>query len=642
MTIRRLLCFLAFMLIIGCGKGCSPVPGQPQQLTAPPIPSTNGLEGQERTRWHHLAEGSEVYPLAWLLAIVNRDSGDPFLENPERFGLLPDPDQEPDNPYGLPVGLTAAETKDTRFLKLRMVGVNCAACHVNDIYYKGARVIRIDGAPNMFDPVLFYHELALDTEAVFTDAGKAWAFAQRLYDIYSPEERALEFGVYKLNSDTPPVLGELSDLKNSGPLEKKLASLIEKLHAAELQMPVQPLEQDLKVIPNEGLREFVTEIDPNIEKLKTMSKEEEEEWLRLREESVGAIKLGNIKSIVAEEASPTSSIAGLTQMQRAANLRAALRHFVETVRLLKQRAALLIRLSRLQNENNMVAGFGRIDAFGTARDLIFPGQNIPLDAPVSYPHIWNLNQITWFHWDANTTSLLERNVGQAIGLGAVFDRKTKVSTVLIENIEELERLAGKITPPAWPAKEFGPIDEAKKERGRKHFETNCLQCHKPLEPGGNTGDIKFLARELGTDPLRAENFAQKVNELEFNVALSDILKAIATKAGGTVKDENEWRVTRSYAARPLVAPWATAPYLHNNSVPTLYHLLLPASQRPKTFPIGHREYDPIRLGYITKGAGPPSVAFDTSLRGNSNAGHEYGLDLTEIERMELLEYLKSL
>jgi len=34
--------------------------------------------------------------------------------------------------------------------------------------------------------------------------------------------------------------------------------------------------------------------------------------------------------------------------------------------------------------------------------------------------------------------------------------------------------------------------------------------------------------------------------------------------------------------------------------------------------------------------------FDVSVPGNSNAGHEYGADLADDERRELIEYLKTL
>lgn len=106
----------------------------------------------------------------------------------------------------------------------------------------------------------------------------------------------------------------------------------------------------------------------------------------------------------------------------------------------------------------------------------------------------------------------------------------------------------------------------------------------------------------------------------------------------------------AYKARPLDGIWATPPYLHNGSVPTLYHLLLPAAQRPKHFWVGSREYDPKHVGYIwDRKHGPNGFEFNVYdrsgklIEGNSNAGHEYHVgDLTDGDRWALLEYLKTL
>ena len=105
----------------------------------------------------------------------------------------------------------------------------------------------------------------------------------------------------------------------------------------------------------------------------------------------------------------------------------------------------------------------------------------------------------------------------------------------------------------------------------------------------------------------------------------------------------------SYRARSLNGIWATAPYLHNGSVPSLYDLLLPvipkgekcAKARPKSFKVGAREFDPEIVGF--KSTGYTGFEFNTNLRGNRNIGHEYGAcSLTHDQRMELIEYLKSL
>ena len=44
------------------------------------------------------------------------------------------------------------------------------------------------------------------------------------------------------------------------------------------------------------------------------------------------------------------------------------------------------------------------------------------------------------------------------------------------------------------------------------------------------------------------------------------------------------------------------------------------------------------MGYRDEGA----YVFDTNTPGNSNAGHNFGTDLTDAEKRELIEYLKTL
>ena len=97
-----------------------------------------------------------------------------------------------------------------------------------------------------------------------------------------------------------------------------------------------------------------------------------------------------------------------------------------------------------------------------------------------------------------------------------------------------------------------------------------------------------------------------------------------------------------YAARPLYGIWAAAPYLHNGSVPTLYDLLLPPEQRPKTFALGGREYDPVKLGFaVGTACSQRDCLVDTTRTGDGNGGHIWGTDLAEPDRMALLEYLKT-
>ncbi len=106
-----------------------------------------------------------------------------------------------------------------------------------------------------------------------------------------------------------------------------------------------------------------------------------------------------------------------------------------------------------------------------------------------------------------------------------------------------------------------------------------------------------------------------------------------------------------YKARPLNGIWAVAPYLHNGSVPNLYALLSPQSERPDKFWTGSKQFDPVKVGYDTselKGG----YLFDTANPGNSNKGHEFkdgpkgngviGPALSPDDRWAIIEYLKSL
>ena len=120
-----------------------------------------------------------------------------------------------------------------------------------------------------------------------------------------------------------------------------------------------------------------------------------------------------------------------------------------------------------------------------------------------------------------------------------------------------------------------------------------------------------------------------------------------------------------YRARPLNGVWATAPYLHNGSVPSLYWMLKPAAERPKQFCMGTRDFDPKQVGFHVEPGEKPACrhgetlfsAVDskgTPIPGNSNLGHSLegtpgpgkpgviGRLLTDGERYDLIEYLKTL
>ena len=103
-----------------------------------------------------------------------------------------------------------------------------------------------------------------------------------------------------------------------------------------------------------------------------------------------------------------------------------------------------------------------------------------------------------------------------------------------------------------------------------------------------------------------------------------------------------------YKSRPLNGIWATAPYLHNGAVPTLYDLLLPQAERPKTFGYFDGEMDLAKVGLKDASSNPAAFIFETYdedgvvRTGNWNGGHEYGATLSHDQRLDLVEYLKGL
>jgi hypothetical protein len=338
-------------------------------------------------------------------------------------------------------------------------------------------------------------------------------------------------------------------------------------------------------------------------------------------------------------------------------------------------------------------GYGRNDAFGVGRNELFgaftddaftQGLNVlPADAPVSFPHLWGMERTSWFQWGVNTNSVIERNIGQALGVGATFQPdKGFTSTVRLDNLHAMEELQYKLTAPQWPAELLGPIDRAKAERGKAVFDRTCALCHETYKKNGKLNEYQLFALDVvGTDPSTAINFERMVMTAEgpkpFGTAAFEIVKKVkaayyqehntppdvqaAWEARGErpkpeyrtpIRDYQKYPDTKDrgiYRAKTLKGIWATAPYLHNGSVPTLYELLLLAENRPKTFRLGTKEYDPVKLGFVVDGprflrpADAPVFTFDTSLLGNWNTGHEWWFydELTDTERYEILEFLKT-
>ncbi|MCH4873380.1 di-heme-cytochrome C peroxidase [Pseudomonas sp. TMW22091] len=359
-------------------------------------------------------------------------------------------------------------------------------------------------------------------------------------------------------------------------------------------------------------------------------------------------------------------------------------------------------------------GPGRTDAFGRIAnasfgDAITPDNYRVANAPVDYPHLWDMWTFDWVQWNASAKQPMARNIGEALGVGATlnfFDSHGQPlqgdarypSSVRVHDLHLIEETLQRLKPPVWPETLFGQIDRPLAAKGRALFAQNCAACHVPPvkdENGRQVQQLRVIPLEvIGTDPNSANNIANNrydVSALQWDpaelanlnvdlVPASDeplnlhslsVAKGLAyitafvekhAYAQAGIDPQEQARLNgyglpiavqevRGYKARPLEGIWATAPFLHNGSVPTLYQLLSPQSERDETFYRGSFEYDPRHLGYHTE-AFDGGFVLDTRISGNHNSGHEFragprgngviGRLLQPEERWALLEYLKVL
>jgi hypothetical protein len=353
-------------------------------------------------------------------------------------------------------------------------------------------------------------------------------------------------------------------------------------------------------------------------------------------------------------------------------------------------------------------GFGRFDALNRGSNLVFtpldPAKNAgPLDAPVSIPPLWNVQLYDWVQWNGSFQNPLTRNIAQVIGIGAGLFRNADprklhlterppdpfLSSLDVARLQQLEDMVSAIKPPHWPETVFGEINERLAREGKKLYRDNCKHCHVPtsLERPTRFGQrfkmTMIPAGEVGTDPTYLK-FASRmvytgVLEQDFGSPSLPAGKAIewltSTLAKRSIGEAmpNRLEMRNEFMARPHAGVWATPPFLHNGSIPTLYEVLSPVEERTPCFYLGDLEFDPVHVGYVVRpcrnGEGGAGLfRFDTTVPGNSNAGHEFrrddhaghtftseecksfenggkngilGCELSGAQRLAIIEYLKT-
>jgi hypothetical protein len=279
------------------------------------------------------------------------------------------------------------------------------------------------------------------------------------------------------------------------------------------------------------------------------------------------------------------------------------------------------------------------------------------------------------------------------------------SSAVQRNLVRLEDHLVSLESPVWPDTILPPVNRKLAEQGKQVFiDYKCDVCHS--SPGNfnrSSADRRVIAQfaslqQIGTDPAMAINAISAQgnsglfkgepipNSTEVFGDTTRVLPALQKATAGVILEPDhdksalrrgieqayDFMVAKAsnpithnterhvdfeinetvpgsllvYKARPLNGIWATAPYLHNGSVPNLYELFLPSCSdaeiaagkkcRSNRFTVGSREFDPVKVGLVSKdlSAYPGLFLFDTSLPGNKNNGHEYAAGNTPIIKLD--------
>jgi mono/diheme cytochrome c family protein len=275
-------------------------------------------------------------------------------------------------------------------------------------------------------------------------------------------------------------------------------------------------------------------------------------------------------------------------------------------------------------------------ALGSLRDKDLNFRNeLPRPALIHHdvdaPPYWNVRRKTHIYSDgfvAKSHRPLEQFVMLPRNSGETLRGWEPEFADILAWIESLE-------PPKYPF----AIDAELARKGRAVFERNCSRCHGTYGPEGAYPNRIVPIDELQTDPVRLESLT-----VEYRRGMQDGWfgnygrQTYVVDPGG-------------YVAPPLEGIWASAPYFHNGSVPTLWHVLHPA-ERPVVWRRSEDGYDRERVGVeISTFEEVPAAArsaaerreyFDTRGNGKSASGHRFPEKLTEDEKRAVLEYLKTL
>ncbi|MCB9306894.1 MAG: hypothetical protein H6565_09875 [Lewinellaceae bacterium] len=258
--------------------------------------------------------------------------------------------------------------------------------------------------------------------------------------------------------------------------------------------------------------------------------------------------------------------------------------------------------------------------------------NVPLEAvPTDVPAWWLMKKKHALYYNGLGRGDFAR-LSSASGMLTLLD--SAEARRIDDRFPDLMAWIRSLEAPAYPYS----VDQALAAAGQVVFEKNCSKCHGKYNiPDEEYPNLLVDLPTVGTDPLLSQTYQTYP---EYHNWYNGSWYALGDHKGQLLPNSG-------YVAPPLDGIWATAPYLHNGSVPTLEDLLN-SPQRPaywkRTFDNTEAEYDKVKVGwkYSVETSQADADTYNTTLAGYRNQGHTFGDVLGADDRKALIEYLKTL
>jgi mono/diheme cytochrome c family protein len=258
-----------------------------------------------------------------------------------------------------------------------------------------------------------------------------------------------------------------------------------------------------------------------------------------------------------------------------------------------------------------------------------PALNIPTEVvPTDVPAWWLLKKKNAMFYNGVGRGDFAR-IMMASSLLTMQD--TAEARIVDDRFADVLAFINSIEAPSFPE----TLDSEKVTKGKAIFEGNCSGCHGTYGNDESYPNLLVDLDRVGTDPVLAQS----------NFAYTDFIDWYNTSWFAQAPYAAQMVPADGYVAPPLDGVWATAPYLHNGSVPDLA-TLLNSGTRPsywrKTLDTNDYNLENVGWNYTAETSKVDNQTYDVSLLGYGNGGHTFGDVLSDEEREDLIEYLKGL